>query len=90
MEIIEISQLPLGEKVYLKKDWLGWRVVHPIKNEDGTINWFNLIFGSKSNLIFLILVLLLLIGFYFGFVELFTSFSATQLNTCNINFSHPS
>lgn len=55
-----------GEKVFVKKDFLGWRVVHPIKNEDGTINWPNLIFGGKRNgfvlLIYLILAAMLFMG----------------------------
>ena len=36
-----------GEIVYFKKDFLGWHVVHPWKNEDGTINWFNLLTGGS-------------------------------------------
>ncbi len=36
-----------GEVVHMKKDPLGWRVVRPIKNNDGTINWKNLIAGGS-------------------------------------------
>ena len=48
METIEATQLPADEKVYLKKDFLGWRVVHPIKNEDGSYNWFNVCFRKTT------------------------------------------
>lgn len=47
-----------NEKVYLKKGtWLGWHIVHPIKNEDGSRNWKNLICGGSW------LRLALIIGF---------------------------
>lgn len=63
-KIIEASQLPENEKIYLKRDFLGWRVVAPIKNEDGSWNWFNLITGGKKNL-FVLIILLLLVGLIF-------------------------
>ena len=81
-EIIEAAQLPEAEKVYLKKDFLGWRVVHPIKNEDGSLNWFNLIFGSPSNLVFLIILALVCIGLYFGINELISNYQAVADNPC--------
>ena len=49
--MIEAQNIPWEEKVYLKKDFLGWRVVNPIKNEDGTINWFNFILGGKRGIV---------------------------------------
>ena len=82
MKIIEASELPDGEKVYLKKDWLGWRVVHPIKNEDGSINWFNAIFSSKSNLVFLIVLVILGLGFWLGVNELISSYKVIADNPC--------
>jgi len=36
-----------NEVVYLKKDFLGWHTTNPIKNNDGTINWKNLISGGS-------------------------------------------
>ena len=50
-KIIEAGDLPEGERVYLKKDFLGWRVVEPIKDENGKLIWTRLIFGSKKNII---------------------------------------
>lgn len=35
-----------GEKVYIKKSWLGFKIVNPIKI-DGKINWKNLIAGGS-------------------------------------------
>ena len=56
-QIIEAQNLPHEEKVYMKKDFFGWRVVHPIKNEDGSLNWFNMLTGgSWGNLALLICV----------------------------------
>ncbi len=54
--------------VYLKKDGKNYRVVHPIKNDDGSINWFNLITGgSLKNLIVVGVVVLILIGLLFEY-----------------------
>lgn len=64
-EIIEASELPSNEKIYLKKDGLGWRVVHPIRNPDGTINIINLLFGGWRNLIILLIILAFVLGFFY-------------------------
>lgn len=61
--IITAEQLPENEKVYLKKDFLGWRIVHPIRNEDGTINKINLIFGGKRNLAILLGLIIIVLLF---------------------------
>ena len=82
MGIIEASQLPSEEKVYLKKDWFGWRVVHPIRNEDSSLNWFNFIFGSKSNLAFLIIIILLAGVFYLGINELIDNYKLIADEPC--------
>jgi|SRR3990167_3221813 len=62
MALIKIKDLPENERIYLKKDMFGYRIVQPIKNEDGSFNWINLIFGGWRNLVSLI-ALLALIGF---------------------------
>ena len=81
-EIKKAGELPEGENVYLKKDVFGWRVVSPWKNEDGTINWFNLLTGGKRNL-FLLLFLLLLAGmFYLGVKELISNYQLVANNPC--------
>jgi hypothetical protein len=72
-----------NETVHLKKDWLGWRVVHPLKNEDGSWNWFNVCFGSKSNLVFLVILLVLGCAFYFGVQELISNYKMVADNPCN-------
>lgn len=47
----------------MKKDFTGWRVIYPIKNEDGTYNMKNLILGgSWWNFFKVFIVFLLLIG----------------------------
>jgi hypothetical protein len=42
IDVVEIE----GEKVYLRKSFLGWKVVYPIKIE-GKTNWKNLIAGGN-------------------------------------------
>jgi len=60
--IIKAEDLPEKEDIYLKRDWAGYRIVHPTRNADGSINWLNLLVGGRRNLVFLIVVLLC-IGF---------------------------
>jgi len=81
--IIEASQLPDEEKVYLKKDFLGWRVVEPIKNEDGSINWFNLLCGGKKGLFLLIGITLICFLLYFGINQLIAAYKEVAANPCN-------
>jgi hypothetical protein len=49
--------------VHLKKDGKSYRVVHPIRNEDGSINWFNLFTGgSWKNIIVTTIIILVILG----------------------------
>ena len=62
--IIEAGDLPQGDKVYMKKDLFGWRIVQPIHNEDGTLNWFNILTGGTRNLAFTILMVVFVLSFF--------------------------
>lgn len=44
------------DSFFVIKGIFGYRVVHPIKREDGSINWFNLFTGGWGNLIFVLVV----------------------------------
>ena len=58
----------IREGLYIKKSFDGYRVVYPIKNEDGTLNWFNLLTGgSYWNLVKTMLVLLLILGITYSY-----------------------
>ena len=61
-----------GERIFLKKSFLGWGVVHPLK-VDGEWNWKNFITGgSWANLIIniiTIIIILILISEVAGIVE---------------------
>jgi hypothetical protein len=82
-KIIETAELPFGEKVYLKKDWLGWRVVEPIKNpETGKINWFNLLIGGRKGLVFTGVIIILACAFYLGITELIADYKFIASNPC--------
>ncbi len=52
------------ELIYLKKSTtFGWGVVYPWKNEDGSINWFNMITGgSWVNFFLWLFITLIIIG----------------------------
>lgn len=68
--IIEAAQLPEKDKVYMKKDIFGWRVVQPLRKDGSSLNiknifdgntiWINLLIGGWRNFIFLLIILALL------------------------------
>jgi hypothetical protein len=93
-KIIAASELPLEEKIYLKKDFLGWRIVHPMKDEDGSINWGNLIFGGWRNFFTLIIILMFVLGFFYVYYHDTTEMQKVVENPCEycqqINLIFPS
>ena len=64
-DIIEANDLPQEDKVYMKKDMFGWRIVQPMKNEDGTLNWFNILTGGMRNFVFTMVMLFFILGFFY-------------------------
>jgi hypothetical protein len=80
--MIESKDIPEQEKVYLQKEWFGgYRVVLPIKNEDGSWNWFNLFGGWKG--IMMSLFFLLLIGLFdLGINNLIDNYKLIADNPC--------
>ena len=81
--MIESKDLPEDEKIYLKKDFLGWRVVEPIRDpETNKINWFNLLVGGKKGLLMLLALIIIAGLFYFGVGELIGAYKEIALNPC--------
>ena len=69
--LLAFSQFQLN---YLRNSQIfGWGVVYPIKNEDGSINWFNLLTGGSwirlLMLVVFIAILLFAIAEYAGNAE---------------------
>lgn len=66
-----INKVFIGEeKIYLKKDFIGWHVIHPWKNEDGTINWFNtLTGGSWWHILITFIIVLLIVGVIYEYTS---------------------
>lgn len=64
------------EKVYLRKDKLGWRVVTPDK----------LILGNKRNIIILIVLLIIVICFFLAYFELSNQVKDMIINPCNYSY----
>ena len=63
-EVIKID----GEVINLKKDFMGWRVIYPIKNPDDSFNWFNFLTGgSWGKLIVLLFVLAIIFFIIFAY-----------------------
>ena len=81
--IIEAADLPEGEKVYLKKDWLGWRVVEPIKDpETGKTNYMSLLFGGKKGLVMLAVIIVICLLMYLGIQELIGNYRTIAEEPC--------
>ena len=83
-KVIEID----GEKIHLQKSQYGtklldyWRVVEPIKNEDGSWNWWSILFGGYRNIITVAFVTVVLTLFGLGFQEIFAGCKAMASNPC--------
>ena len=70
-----------GEKIYLKKNFLGWKVVYPIKI-DGKFNKKNLWLGSRGTIIFTIVFILLMAFIFYGVNEMVSSCRDLAKNPC--------
>lgn len=58
----------IDEGIYLRKGSLGYRLIYPIKNDDGSINWFNLFCGgSWGNLIKTIFILCAILAMVYSY-----------------------
>ena len=74
--IIEAANLPENEKVYLRKDWLGWRVVEP------PTKWYHYVLGGKRNIVFLIVLIIISAMLYFGIQEMIGAYKIIAKNPC--------
>lgn len=72
-----------NETIYLKKDKFGYRIVHPIKNEDGTINKINLLFGGWRNLLYLLVILAILGAIMYSYRHDVQAMKEIVENPCN-------
>jgi hypothetical protein len=74
---------------YLKKDMFGYRVIYPYKNNDGSINWFNLwTGGSWAKLIVTILIVSLIMFSVFAYkTDVKTCYEVIKspCDYCNLN-----
>jgi len=58
----------IREGLYIKKDKFGYRVIYPVRNEDRTINWFNLLTGGTWwKLLKVIVIVLLILGMVWSY-----------------------
>ena len=81
--MINIKKISVdGDDIYLRKDFLGYRVVSPIKNEDGTYNWMNLILGNKRVILFTIVWLLIMAFIFLGVQDMLRSCKEFAKDPC--------
>lgn len=78
----EIKKVNLdGEEVFLRKGLDGWRIVHPIKNEDGTWNLPNLLyFGNIWILAKYLIIFALILAVMFAYMH--------DTSTCRETLTH--
>lgn len=50
-----------GEKILLRKDFLGWHRVYPNRDENGKLIWKNLIAGGSWIRLFIVVVFVILL-----------------------------
>ena len=81
-KIFKADELPNDEDVYLRKDMFGWRVVNPIKNDDGTFNWKNVWLGNRKVIIFTIIWILIMGFIFYGVNEMISSCKDMADNPC--------
>lgn len=74
--------MPDGERVAMKKDSFGWKVIAPWYNEDGSRNHFNQWTGGKRMIAFLIGILLITAMLYVGISELVSDYKDRAENPC--------
>lgn len=77
---VEAQDVPEGEKVYLKKDWLGWRVVEPIP--EGASLWRKLM-GSKRNQFICLVVIIGALLWWLGTSELISNYKVIAEAPCD-------
>jgi len=66
IEWIEREYNGKKETFALRRSFDGWRIVYPMKNQDGTINWKNIVLGGSwgNALRWLMILALILLFFY--------------------------
>ena len=74
--------MKVDDNIEVRKDFLGWKLVYPIKNEDGSINWKNLILGGSWYNFFKVI---LLVAFLLGTLWLYFK----DLSVCMEAFRNP-
>ena len=76
-----------GKKIYLKKRMFGYKIVYPIRNEDGSINWINLLFGGWGNLVKLLFYIGFAVLLYFGIHQLMGNCQYIAANPCEFCYN---
>ncbi len=71
-----------GEIINLRKGMFGYRVIEPIKNDDGTTNWMNFLIGGWGNFFKLIFILFILGCFLFGAKQIMSGCNDMADNPC--------
>ena len=79
--IIRVEDLPTEERIFLKKDMFGYRVVEPLQDPDtGKFIWKNF-FNPRGFVLLGIILLILGIG-YLAFQEQISNYKEVMDNPC--------
>lgn len=76
----------IRDGLYIKKGFDGYRIVRPIKREDGSINWKHLIIGDWESFIKLVIILTIVIFLIMSYrhdtKECFRVMSSSCVQSC--------
>ena len=72
-----------GDKVYLKKGTFGYRIVQPIKDNEGKTILINLLIGGWGNFFKLLFILFIVFAFLYGAKEMMGSCNDMAENPCS-------
>ncbi len=73
-----------GDAVNLKYSGsiLGWKVVHPIRNEEGKIIWINFLIGGWANLFALLVIIIMAFSLLHGIDNMMEDCQKLAENPC--------
>lgn len=82
-KIISVSDLPVSERLFLKKDLFGYRIVNPVRDPStNKIIWVNALVGGWRNFFVLVFLLVLILLFFKGHEELTSELRLVAESPC--------
>lgn len=75
----------IREGLYIRKDKFGYKIIYPYKNDDGTINWFNVLTGGTWwKLVKVVVIVFLILGMSWGYYHDTKTCRELMSDPCNL------